>query len=44
MIALIVIGIMVCIAGVGGYQIYLDTNDRKKKSKCPCGGNCGCNE
>jgi len=43
MSALLIIGIMVVVAGIGAYQIYLDTQDRKK-SKCHCGGNCRCNE
>ena len=43
MSALLIIGIMVVVGGIGLYQMYLDNQD-KKKSKCPCGGNCRCNE
>lgn len=43
MINVLVIGIMIGVACVGAYQIYLDTQD-KKKYNCPCGGNCKCNE
>ena len=30
MINLLVIGIMVVVAGIGAYQIYLDNKDKKK--------------
>jgi len=43
MIGVLVIGVMVGVACIGAYQIYLDNQD-KKKSNCPCGGNCKCNE
>jgi len=36
---ILVIGI---VGGIGVYQIYLDS--KEKKSNCPCGGNCKCNE
>lgn len=39
----LVIGVILIISITGVYQIYLDTKD-KKKSNCPCGGNCKCNE
>ena len=41
MIALVIVTIMVSIFGVGLYQIYLDSQD-KKRNQCPCGGNCKC--
>ena len=44
MIGLLVIGVMIGVACIGAYQIYLDNQDKKKKSNCPCGGNCKCNE
>ena len=43
MIALAIILVIGIVGGIGAYQIYLDTQD-KKKSNCPCGGNCKCNE
>jgi uncharacterized membrane protein YqhA len=44
MIGLVITGIMLLVFGIGLYQIYLDNQDKKKKSNCPCGGNCKCNE
>lgn len=43
MIGLVITVSMLLVFGIGLYQIYLDNQD-KKKSKCPCGGNCKCNE